>query len=397
MSQPSPSPTAMDFHSLLNRKLDKLVRPDLCFHGRSWSVFQVCGYAGLALASAMAMTLVVQQGLSPLIMAALIPSAMATFLAVAMVTKVIVGEERLIYYHHEIAVIAVAAVLLWGLGQPVLPYLDVTLLGVGAFLACGRVGCLMVGCCYGRPHAWGICYRDEHAAAGFAPHLVGVRLFPIQVVEVLWVVGVVMVGVTLVVSGQVPGEALAWYIIMYGFGRFCFEFVRGDPERPYRAGFSEAQWTSLLLMLIVIGAERGGILPFHAWHVAATAALVLIILAVAVRRRLQKASRHLLLHPHHIKEVAEAVRQVRRNDEVQDPPAIIYSSCTSLGVEISARKIVGGTRNMDHYVLSSRNGTMNRETASTVMELILQLNRAYGSAELVVGNQGIFHLMLHPR
>ena len=31
------------------------------------------------------------------------------------------------------------------------PYLDATALGLGAFLACGRVGCTLAGCCHGRP------------------------------------------------------------------------------------------------------------------------------------------------------------------------------------------------------------------------------------------------------
>ena len=69
------------------------------------------------------------------------------------------GEERIIYYRHEIAVMVVAALLLWLLRQPLLPYLDVTILGIGMFLTCGRMGCFMVGCCHGRPHDWGVCYR----------------------------------------------------------------------------------------------------------------------------------------------------------------------------------------------------------------------------------------------
>ena len=39
---------------------------------------------------------------------------------------------------------------------PVLPYLDLTCLGLGIFLVCGRQGCLMVGCCHGKPCGWGI-------------------------------------------------------------------------------------------------------------------------------------------------------------------------------------------------------------------------------------------------
>jgi hypothetical protein len=143
------------------------------------------------------MSLVTYLGLSPLVLVWLVLTAVLTFLALAMVTKIITGEENLIYYHHEIAVMVVAACLLNLLYQPVLPYLDITILGLGTFLAFGRVGCLMVGCCHGRPHGRGVCYRAEHAAAGFTPYLVGVRLFPIQAVESVWVFSIVVVGVCL--------------------------------------------------------------------------------------------------------------------------------------------------------------------------------------------------------
>src|SRR5205814_352454 len=150
--------------------------------------------------------------------------------------------------------------------RPVLPYLDVTILGIGAFLACGRVGCLMVGCCHGRPSAWGICYRDEHVGEGFAPYLIGVRLFPIQAIESLWVLLVVIVGAMFVLEGRPPGTALAWLTIAYGAARFGFEFARGGADRPYTLGFSQAQWLSLWLMLALIAAEVAGRIAFAAWH-----------------------------------------------------------------------------------------------------------------------------------
>jgi hypothetical protein len=382
--------------------LDRLVRPTIRLLHRPRSAFQVCGYTGLALAITLAMTLVVWQGLSPLVMAAVILSAMGTFLALAMVTKIIVGEERLIYYHHEIAVMVVAALLLWGLGQPILPYLDATILGVGTFLVCGRVGCLMVGCCHGRPYTWGVCYRDEHEAAGFAPYLVGVRLFPIQAVESLWVLGTVGVGVALVLRGRAPGEALAWYVIMYDVGRFCFEFVRGDPSRPYRGGFSEAQWTSLLLMLFVVAAEGHDILPFHAWHLAATAVLVLVMIAVAVNRRLCRTAKHRLLHPRHIRELAEALELVSPLSVEGEPlpstyatPAAMHLACTSLGIQLSAGRVAEADDSIDHYTFSSQEDVMTPEAAGTLAGLILRLRHSATSSELIEGNQGVFHLLIH--
>src|ERR1051325_1036178 len=131
----------------LNQYLDGLVRPKVMVSRTLRPAFQICGYTGLAAAILLAMGLVIHHRLSPWVMAGIAASAMATFLALTMLTKIITGHEEIIYYHHEIAVIIVAAALLRLFHWPVLPYLDVTILGVGIFLVFGRVGCLMVGCC----------------------------------------------------------------------------------------------------------------------------------------------------------------------------------------------------------------------------------------------------------
>lgn len=107
-------------------------------------------------------------------MIALVMAASFTFLALAMAAKIVPGKETLVYYQHEIAVMITATFLWRMLRQPVLCYLDVTILGVGLFLAFGRVGCLMVGCCHGRPSPWGVCYaRFSSMARGGARRACG--------------------------------------------------------------------------------------------------------------------------------------------------------------------------------------------------------------------------------
>lgn len=390
------------FVQLFNGYLDKLVRPEVHILHRSRSVFQVCGYTGLALAILLAMTLVNYLGLSPWVMVGVIGIAVLTFLGLAMITKIITGEEQLIYYHHEIAIMIMAAIFLQLLNQPVLPYLDVTILGIGTFLVCGRMGCFMGGCCHGRPNKWGVCYRKEHADAGFTRYYVRVRLFPIQAVESLWVFGVVITGVIFILNGSLPGEVLAWYVITYDMGRFCFEFVRGDPDRPYRLGFSEAQWTSIILMCAVVYGELAGVLTFHLWHILATAGMILIMIVVALNR-LRLTPRHRVLNPRHVREVAEAVEQVsdmavertifcRGNSA----PVVIPMSCTSLGIQISAGKIKDAKTSINHYSLSFQNGTMSKEIARTLADLIIQLKHFSGSKEFVIKNRGVFHLLVHP-
>lgn len=388
---------------ILNNYLERLVHPEVHILNRSLSSFKVLGYSGLALAILLTMTLVTYQSLFPWVMVGLILSAVLTFFGLAMVTKIITGEERLIYYHHEIAVMIVTTVLLWLLRQPILPYLDVTILGVGLFLACGRVGCLMVGCCHGWPHRWGVCYRKKHADAGFTPYYIGVRLFPIQALELLWVFGIVLVGSVLVLNGRPSGEALSWYVVTYGVGRFCFEFVRGDSERSYLWGYSEAQWVSLFLMCAVVWAELSGVLTVHLWHAGATACLVLTMIAVALRRHFQRTAKYQLLHPHHVKEVAEAVELVSNlavervaTSKEKLAPSDVQIGHTSLGIQVSASKIKNVTGCIYHYALSHRNGNITEEAAKTLAGLILQLRHPSGSNKLIIGNRGVFHLLIHP-
>jgi prolipoprotein diacylglyceryltransferase len=366
-----------------------------------WPAYPICGCTGLALALMLAMTLTRHAGLSYWVMAGVAVAAVATFFGLVMATKVVAGEERIIYYHHEIGVMVVTALLLSAMGKPLLPYLDITILGIGTFLACGRIGCLMVGCCHGRPHRWGIRYSQEHAAAGFPSYLVGVGLFPIQAVESLWVLCVVAVGTVFLWIGKPPGTALAWYVVTYGVGRFFFEFARGDADRPYWHGFSEAQWLSLLLTAAVVWAEFSGVIPFQFWHTLAMSALFVSMISLACIRHFQPASKFQLLHPCHVKQIAGAVELASSfaacNPVPQSSdgaPTFVSIACTSLGVQISANQFDHGADVVYQYTFSFRGEPMSERTARVLARLIWQLSRAACSSEELIKGRGVFHFLM---
>jgi hypothetical protein len=75
---------------------------------RRWScsAFFVLGLTGLALCVAFGVLLTLHRGPSLWVLGAAVLTAVATFLALVMITKIIVGEERLIYYHQEVAILA---------------------------------------------------------------------------------------------------------------------------------------------------------------------------------------------------------------------------------------------------------------------------------------------------
>jgi hypothetical protein len=292
--------------------------------------------------------------------------------------------------------------LVWVLGQPVLPYLDLTILGIGLFLVFGRIGCLMVGCCHGRPHRWGVCYRQEHADAGFPQYYVGVRLFPIQALESLFVFSVIALASWLVLTDHPPGEALAWYVVTYGVARFFFEFARGDTGRPELFGFSEAQWTSLLVVTAGVIAEFYGLMPLHPWHAWATVGLVLTMILVALIRRSRKPAIYQLLHPAHVREIAKAVETASRQaldtnvlSRWHVDPAEVGIGDTTLGVQISAGHVKSAGDKIEHYTLSVKGEVMTEEYASTLARIILQLKRVSARHELIRGNHGVFHVVVH--
>ena len=380
----------------LSASLDRLVRPEIHSVHRSWPAFRFCGYLGFAGGVLLAEVLATRLECSPWVMGGIVVTGVVTLLGLVMAHKIVTGEEQLIYYRDMIAVISMAWGLLRLLHEPVLRYLDFTILGLGLFLAFGRLGCLMVGCCHGRPHAWGVSYRLEHIAAGFPSYLAGVRLFPIQALESLWVLAIVIVGTVLVLTGYPPGTGLAWYVVIYCVGRFGFEFMRGDPGRPYLLGFSEAQWTSVFLVCALLGTELAGLLPFHRWHAAAAIALVCTLAAVGSARRFQKTPKHQLLHPRHIKEVAEVIKVVARSAAAFDSrhaEGLIHIGCTSLGVQVSGGQLRGIDGSTYHYTLSNRAGNMTRDAAQTLARLILQLQGVSGRNEIIGGNLGVFHLL----
>jgi len=369
-----------------NVMLDRLVRTEIAIGRRFFPAFALCGYAGFVTAVVLALVLTIHTGLSLGVLLVMTVVGALAYLAVVGVTRMITGVAALTYYHHEIAILAATGVTLRVMHQPVLAYLDITVLGIGCVLAFGRVGCLLVGCCHGRPHAWGVCYRPSHAARGFPVSLTGVRLFPIQAVELLMVVAVVVTGATHVYRGGRPGEALTWYIAIYGAGRFWLEFARGDSGRRYLAGFSEAQWTSAILMCAATAAEVAGLLAFHGTDLFMTAAVLVTMIAVAVRRRFGVPVMYRLRRADHLNEVADAIE--RALSAAADPTTV---SRTSLGLQISAGCLDG----FEHYALSAPAGMMSTPVAITLADLIASLRGHPSGYDVVPGGDGVVHLVAH--
>jgi hypothetical protein len=386
--------TADHLRHAVNSACDRTVRTTIRLFGRPLPVFRFCGAVGFSLAVALGGGLARHQHRSLAILGLLALAAAVTFFVLAFGAKILTGEERLVYYQHELAIFAVSALVLAAIDQPVLAYLDLTALGVGTFLACGRVGCFLAGCCHGRPSRCGVRYGPDHVAIGFPAPFLGVRLLPVQLVEALWAAAAVAVGTWSVLHGAPAGTAWCSYVVLYDLGRFTLEFFRGDAERPYHLGFSSAQWFALVLTALVVAGETAGVLPQERWHTLALIALVLAMIAVVITRRLRPTTRD-LTRPRHLMEIAEIVNwggDAPLHTPSTDIGAQIRLEQTSLGVRISIGK-TGGDRITTHYGISLADREISAGAAQTVASRILVLKHPTAPSQFLPGRAGVFHLL----
>ncbi|GAA4276783.1 prolipoprotein diacylglyceryl transferase [Aquimarina mytili] len=230
------------------------------------STFHLLGVFGYIFGVLLGVGLAKQVNIQPGIIIILALISMCAFFLLVHISKWLTGQEILVYYHHEISILFFCAVVLYLLKVPILPYLDITLLGVGTFLFFGRIGCHLVGCCHGSPCKYGITYGKQHVEAGFTWYYQNVKLFPVQLIESVYVGAIVGIGCILIINETPPGTVLILYSVFYGLFRFIIEFFRGDPERPLWLGISEAQWTTMILIFITLGFSYLGWLPLYIWH-----------------------------------------------------------------------------------------------------------------------------------
>ena len=379
---------------MLNNLLDNLNHLHITIFNHTYPAYKVCGYTGYVLAFILAMLLTLYLDLSFWITFLLFCTTVSTFFTLAMITKIIIGEERLIYYHHEIAILLTATLVLWLLNRPILVYLDIVVLGIGTFLTCGRIGCLMVGCCHGKPHTWGVCYGRKHVEKGFTRCFQGIRLFPVQALEALWVLEVTVIVTILLFLRYPAGEALTWFIMAYGAGRFCFEFLRGDMDRPYWYGFSEAQWTTIMLMLLVLGMEGLGKTNFHIWHFSVCIVCLLVMIILTGLRKWLPSKLHPFLFPQDLKDFADKLNKLAMWHILHSQPGSQVAVMeTQQGIQISADRIVNGKENIFFYSISQKNNPLILKTANRLGKYIQQLKHPNLPFRVLPGRNNVFHIL----
>ena len=122
--------------------------------------------------------------------------------------------------------------------------------GIALGQAVGRLGCLLGGCCYGRPTdvPWGITFTNTLAASNVGTPL-DISLHPTQLYESAATLA--LLGVLLLVErrgGGFAGRTFWTYLLLYPIARFVIEFYRGDPRGMAFGLLPTSQFVSLILV-----------------------------------------------------------------------------------------------------------------------------------------------------
>ena len=132
---------------------------------------------------------------------------------------------------------------------PVWTTADLYAPGVALGHVVGRFGCLLAGCCYGRPTdaAWGITFTNPAAAANVGTPL-GVPLHPTQLYDAGAELLILVALLVFERRGRpFPGRTFWLYMLLYAVSRYIVEIYRGDP-RGMVFGLSTSQFVSLLVV-----------------------------------------------------------------------------------------------------------------------------------------------------
>ena len=120
------------------------------------------------------------------------------------------------------------------------------------FHICGRIGCFLSGCCYGKitDSFVGVYFPD---IPQFGIYHGGMKCYPTQLFEV----AALLVILAVVIKVR---KRFQTYLFLYAVARFLIEFYRGDDRGNFFGPISPAQTISIVIVLSFVGVRLGGYL-----------------------------------------------------------------------------------------------------------------------------------------
>ena len=116
--------------------------------------------------------------------------------------------------------------------------------------AFGRIGCLLVGCCYGvatgETTQFGLCTYNGVCAVKY---LDGTMRLPAPLLETIFLLLLCVVLVLIFRKEKHLGTVTGWYLILYAIWRFVIEMFRGDAARGKYGPLYTSQWISIAILI----------------------------------------------------------------------------------------------------------------------------------------------------
>ena len=143
--------------------------------------------------------------------------------------------------------------------KPILNFLDLISPYLGLGIAIQKLlGCLMAGCCYGKPTdlPWAITFEDPRTL--IPVEFLGVPLHPAQIYDAILGLGIFFFIILFrdrkwmkdSTTIRRPGERVLLFLILFSGGRFITDFFRGDQFRRYLDYFSFSQLIFSLILIL---------------------------------------------------------------------------------------------------------------------------------------------------
>jgi prolipoprotein diacylglyceryltransferase len=313
---------------------------------------------------------------------------LVSFFLLAFATKIILGAEDYVLYRYFIFCGAAVALVPWLTARPVLPYLDVYVTAFGLFHFFGRIGCFFAGCCHGRPANIGVAYSAEYLTKGLPSYFIGVKLFPVQLVEAIGVLAISCICFSSMMSETYfPGNICFMYLVSYASLRYILEFMRGDTGRSAVGPLSQAQWTSAALLLSVVLLHTVGLaeVPRVLWI-----PVMVILLSVFPAFFILRNASHQVVSADHTEELGNILqRSGRASLAPAGKPIVFY---TSLGIRIAISK--SNYPALCHCSLSY-DGERGDAIVGKTFRLMHRLKFARHGYSHVKGQNGVHHFIIN--
>jgi hypothetical protein len=238
-----PEPPEPEPRLELNRLFDAAVGPHPGFAHVHAAPALLLHWAGLACGVVLAVGVASARGASTM----LAVSAATLPVAVLMLLQALRRSQRDRRQHVPLQDVLLAflvpAVLASVLDVSVTTMSAMAALGLGSFIAFTRLGCMVEGCCHGRPARIGVRHRPRSAD----DLLAGVRLFPVPLVEAAWVLAITVCTCVLALLPAAEGAAPWFWLLSYAAGRAVLDVARGDALA--RLGpLTHAQWWAVAIV-----------------------------------------------------------------------------------------------------------------------------------------------------